>query len=95
MRYECLLFICLYCGCIGHILRHCEIASLDLSDDEKGYGVWMQAELENSVLAEACSMSVDMDWFKGGTVRHVLEVDRRLRWAQIGWGRRVRRGAGP
>lgn len=43
------------------------MASEDLSEKKKkkedlGNGVWLQVELENSILAASCSVAVDMEY---------------------------------
>lgn len=70
---ERLLFLYFYCGCIGHTLKHRNAAPTDLSEEQKensGNRTWLKAELENSVLASAFSMSVDMHWAQGTAKRY-------------------------
>lgn len=64
VRYEHLPFICLFCRHIGHTLKNREAAPSELSEEEKenlGYGIWMRVNLDSSVMADMCSVLVDMD----------------------------------
>lgn len=64
VHYERMPHICFFCVHISHTLKQCELASESLSEDEKGnlgYGEWMAADMESSILISTCFVKIPMD----------------------------------